>query len=169
MYTYLGKFIIKYQNIEDLVFVCLVISRCKFLKQKGITITGDTQEMLIQLIIFYHNVADPQFVFHDYMKTMKMSYERHSVADIYMSLLEFCLTHRSEYHNGYMKTNIDALLNRPKELIAFMTTNRVSYKQLILIFFERCKNGATLTYISEKSVPDFEAYIGEWLASKMPI
>jgi tetratricopeptide (TPR) repeat protein len=166
MYTYLGKFITKYQKIEDLVLAGLVISRCKFLKQKGAVISDDTQQMLVHLMIFYHNNADPQFVLHDYSKTMKMNYERHSVTGIYMSLLEFCLKHRSKNYIQYMKTNITALTNRPKELIAFLTTNRVNYKELILTIFQRYGSEITPKLASEQSMANFEANTVEWLSSR---
>jgi tetratricopeptide (TPR) repeat protein len=166
MYTYLGKFIIEYQNIEDLVLAGLVISRCKFLKQKDAVISDDTHQMLVHLMIFYHNNADPQFVLYDYLKTMKKNYERHSATGIYMSLLEFCLKHRSENYNRYMTINVAALKNRPKELIAFVTTNRINYKELILAFFEQYGNKITVTHTSNQSVPDFKTNAEEWLWSE---
>ena len=75
--------------------------------------------MLADLMIFYHNVAYPEFVIDDYLKTRETNYDPHSATGIYMSLLEFCLKHRSEHYNQYMKTNVAGLLDRPKETNCF--------------------------------------------------
>jgi tetratricopeptide (TPR) repeat protein len=163
MYTHLAKFIIKYQNKEDLVLAGLVITRCKFLKQKGAIVISDTQQMLADLMIFYHNAAYPQFIIDDYLKTMKGDYEPHSTTGIYMSLLEFCLKHRSEHYNQYMKTNVAALLDRPKELIAFITTKRANYKVLIQAIFERYGNRTKIAQTPEQSITDFETNADKWL------
>ena len=101
IYTYLGKFIIKYQTRDDFILAGFVISRCKFLKQKDLTVNSDTQQMLIDLIVFYRNAVYPQFIVDDYLKTMKENYEPQSTTGIYMSLLAFCFKHRPEHYIEY--------------------------------------------------------------------
>ena len=166
MYTYLGKFIIKHRNIDDLVLSGFVITRCKFLKQKDAIISDDTQQMLMDLMKFYHNAAEPKFVLNDYLKTTKGNYERSSATGVYISLLEFCLKHRSEHHNQYIKAMVATLIDQPKVLISFITTNCINYKELILALFERYGNRIVATYISEQPTVNFETSACRWLSEK---
>jgi hypothetical protein len=141
MYSYLGKFIVNYQKKDDLnVLAGFVIVRCKFHKLLGAIFKENTQHMFIQLMIFYHNNAEPQFIFSEYFQSKHANVDRRSCSGIYIDLFEFCFQYRSELYENHMKTNVVTLKNRPAELIAFVTMNRVNYKALILHIFETFKN-----------------------------
>lgn len=165
MYSYLGKFIVKYQKKDDLLLASFVIVRCKFLKLLGAVFKENIQHMFIQLMIFYHNNVEPQFVFSEYFHSRNAYVDRRSCSGIYIDLLEFCFQYRSELYENHMKTNVVTLANRPAELIAFVTTNRVNYKALILHIFETFKNRSEENFSFKRLSSDFEAAAVEWLSS----
>ena len=166
MYRYLGEFIVKYHNEDDLILAGFVITRCKYLKRKGAVVNDATQQMLVRLMNFYHNTALPQFIVDDYLKTMKPNEDRHSATGIYLSLLEFCLKYRSEDYDRHVDTNVTALRDRPEELIAFIATKRVDYKMLIQSIIEQCGNIPKITPSLEKSSQDFKMNAEEWFQSE---
>jgi hypothetical protein len=165
MYLYLGKFILNYQKKDDLVLASFVIVRCKFLKLLGAVFNENTQPMFIQLMIFYHNNAEPQFIFSEYFQSRHANVDRRSCSGIYIDLLEFCFQYRSELYENHMKTNVVTLENRPAELIAFVTMNRVNYKALILHIFETFKNRSEENSSFKQLSSNYETAALEWLSS----
>ena len=164
MYSYLSKFIIKYQRKEDTELTGFVIVRFKLLKNAGANFNENIQDIFIQLMIFYHNIAEPHFVFSQYFQSRNVYVDRCCVSGIYIDLLEFCIKYRSELYEEHMKNNIAILENRPAELIAFITTNRVNYEMLILHIFEKLKNRTEVNYFSRQLSCDFETAAKEWIS-----
>ncbi|CAF1113955.1 unnamed protein product [Adineta steineri] len=166
MYSYLGKFIVKYKKIDDNKLAGFVIVRCKLLKASADAVfNADNLQMFIQLMIFYHNIAEPKFIFSEYFQSRYANVDRRSSSGIYLDLLEFCFQYRSELYEVHMKTNIAALTNRPTELIAFVTTNRVNYKALILNIFGRYGNRPAANCPLKQFSSSFETVATNWLSS----
>jgi hypothetical protein len=165
MYSYLGKFIVKYQKKDDILLAGFVIIRCKFLKLLGAIFKENIQHMCIQLMIFYHNNAEPQFIFSEYFQSRHANVDRRSSAGLYIDLLEFCFQYRSELYENHMKTTVVTLTNRPAELISFVTTNRVNYKALILHIFETFKNRSEENFSFKRPSSNCETAAVEWLSS----
>jgi tetratricopeptide (TPR) repeat protein len=166
MYSYLGKFIVKYKRTDDNMLAGFVIVRCKLLKlSAGAVFNENTLHMFIQLMIFYHNSVEPQFVFSEYFQSRYANVDRRSSSGTYLDLLEFCFQYRSELYEDHMKANITALINRPAELIAFVTTNRVNYKALILNISERYGNRSAADCPLKQFSSSFETIVTDWLSS----
>ncbi|CAF4226557.1 unnamed protein product, partial [Adineta steineri] len=81
MYTYLGKFIIKYQKNDDRVLAGFVIVRCKFIKISSGVFHDEAQQMLIPLIKFYRNSFEPHAVYSEYFKSRHATLPRHTVSE----------------------------------------------------------------------------------------
>ena len=165
MYSYLGKFIVIYQKKDDCVLAGFVIVRCKFLKLLGASFKENIQQMFIQLMIFYHNNAEPHFIYSEYFHSRYATVDRRSTSGIYIDLLEFCIQYRSELYEDHMKANVSILENRPTELIAFITSNRVNYEPLILFIFGRYGDRPAANCSLKQFSSSFEAAAIEWLSS----
>ena len=165
IYSCLSKFIIKYKKKEDNVLAGFVIVRCKLLKLSGATFKEDTQHTFIQLMIFYHNNVEPQFVFSEYFQSKGATVDRCSSNGIYLDLLEFCFQYRSELYEDHMRMNTIALAERPTELIAFITTNRVDYKSLIIHLFKKYGDQPVANCLLKQSFLNFDNAVINWVSS----
>lgn len=165
MYTYLGNFIVKHKKEDDYLLAGFVIIRCKLLKIMGAVFTDNNQHMLIQLMIFYHNTVTPQFVLMDYYKSIYAYVDRRSSSGIYLSLLELCFHYRSELYESHIKMNVHTLEDRPEERIAFVRTNRVNYKDIILHIYKIFEKQHEDKLCIKQLPYNFEAAAVEWMLS----
>ena len=159
MYTYWARLILPYLNVGYLLSASFILVRCKFLQWKGASMDRQTKEVLLDLLHFYQQIADPHFVLSEYVKTEERKADRQSVTGIYMKLLEFCFKYRSERYLKFVKDKCDALIDQPKAMLSFITDNRVDYKQLIFTLSEK-------TITSSNSSSTFESYAQEWMDSR---
>jgi hypothetical protein len=63
-----------------------------------------------------------------------------------------------------MKANISTLANRPAQLIAFVTSNRVNYKTLIFVIFEKYGNRPAADYPLKEFYTSFESAATNWIS-----
>ena len=176
MYMRLAQYILMYGMKEGKLTAGFTIGRYRLLAKKGATFTIECQKTMIQLMVYYRNIVEPQFVVDDYLTTMKRNLKHDgSATSIYMEMLEFYLKHRPEHYEQYFRTGLDDLSNRPSEAVAFVTARRIDYIPLIQSLFQYLiqlnADYCRTSYSSAKlaSTLTFETKAKLWLEQTDPV
>ncbi|CAF1502276.1 unnamed protein product [Adineta ricciae] len=175
MHMRFARFILTCDTKETILKAGFIIVRYRLLTKNGAQFNIHYQQTIIQLMKYYRNIVEPQFIIDDYLKTAK-SYLKcdGSATSIYASMLEFFIYYRPEHYIQHYEATINDLKGRPAELIAFVSTKRVKYTSLIENLLELLKQldtgnetSSSADQMSPKS--NFEDDARLWLEQKTQV